>query len=146
MIIAQRAYEVNSKAIQTADEMLSLANKLYLISFATLAAVTFWDNHNALMITLAFLPFIIIGVIPSNLLGPLCVNFMPQAKAKVSAVLQGARLLFASLSLQIAGYFYQGSFRNIGIIILTFILLMIITQFFVLRNRELMAFAISDQT
>ncbi len=104
-------------------KMLSLANKLYLISFATLAAVTFWDNYNALMITLAFLPFILIGVIPSNLLGPLCLNFMPQAKAKVSAVLQGSRLLFASLSLQIAGYFYQGTFRNIGIIILIFILL-----------------------
>ena len=28
MIIAQRAYEVNSKAIQTADEMLSLANNM----------------------------------------------------------------------------------------------------------------------
>jgi flagellar basal-body rod protein FlgG len=28
MIIAQRAYEVNSKAIQTADEILQLANNV----------------------------------------------------------------------------------------------------------------------
>jgi flagellar basal-body rod protein FlgG len=28
MIIAQRAYEVNSKALQTADDMLSIANNL----------------------------------------------------------------------------------------------------------------------
>jgi flagellar basal-body rod protein FlgG len=28
MIIAQRAYEINSKAIQTADDMSSLANNL----------------------------------------------------------------------------------------------------------------------
>ncbi len=28
MIVAQRAYEVNSKAIQTADEMLNIANNL----------------------------------------------------------------------------------------------------------------------
>jgi flagellar basal-body rod protein FlgG len=28
MIIAQRAYEVNSKAIQTSDEMLAAANNL----------------------------------------------------------------------------------------------------------------------
>ena len=28
LIVAQRAYEVNSKAIQTADEMLSIANNL----------------------------------------------------------------------------------------------------------------------
>jgi flagellar basal-body rod protein FlgG len=28
MIVAQRAYEVNSKAIQTADNMLQMANNL----------------------------------------------------------------------------------------------------------------------
>jgi len=28
MIIAQRAYEINSKAIQTSDEMSSIANNL----------------------------------------------------------------------------------------------------------------------
>jgi flagellar basal-body rod protein FlgG len=28
LIVAQRAYEINSKAIQTADEMLSIANNL----------------------------------------------------------------------------------------------------------------------
>jgi flagellar basal-body rod protein FlgG len=28
MIIAQRAYEVNSKAIQTSDEMLQTANQI----------------------------------------------------------------------------------------------------------------------
>jgi flagellar basal-body rod protein FlgG len=29
MIVAQRAYEVNSKSIQVADEMLSMANSLH---------------------------------------------------------------------------------------------------------------------
>jgi len=28
MILAQRAYEVNSKAVQTADEMMQLSNNL----------------------------------------------------------------------------------------------------------------------
>ncbi|MCM8827579.1 MAG: flagellar basal body rod protein FlgG, partial [Candidatus Omnitrophica bacterium] len=28
MIIAQRAYEVNSRAVQTSDDMLSIANNL----------------------------------------------------------------------------------------------------------------------
>ena len=46
---------------------------------------------------------------------------MPQAKGRVSAIIQGGRLIFAALSLQIAGYFYQGSFQNIGIIITGFI-------------------------
>lgn len=63
---------------------------------------------------------------------------MPNAKAKVSAILQGSQLLFVALSLQIAGYFYQGSFRNTGIIISIFILMIIVTQFFVIRNPALM--------
>jgi len=28
MIVAQRAYEINSKAVQSADEMLNIANNL----------------------------------------------------------------------------------------------------------------------
>ncbi|MFN7097816.1 MAG: MFS transporter, partial [Gammaproteobacteria bacterium] len=121
--------------------MLNLASKIYIVSFLSLVFITFLDSHNPFLITCAFIPFIISQIIPSNLLLPVCLNFMPQAKARVSAVLQGSRLIIASLSLQIAGYFYQGSFRNIGIIISLFILMVIVTQFFVVNNRELMTFS-----
>ena len=85
----------------------------------------------------AFLPFIISQIIPSNMLVPLCLNFIPQAKGKISAILQGSRLIFSALCLQLTGYFYQGSFRNIGIIIAGFIFMVVITQFLVIKNREL---------
>jgi len=118
--------------------MMALAGKLYYLSLISVAAVAFLDSHNPLLITLAFLPFIVSQIIPSNMLAPLCLNFIPSAKAKIAAVLQGFRLIFTALSLQLAGYFYQGSFRNIGIIISCFILAVIISQFFVIRNREIM--------
>jgi MFS transporter, DHA1 family, multidrug resistance protein len=102
--------------------------------------VIFLNSSNPLLITLAFLPFIISQIIPSNLLVPLCLNFLPEAKGRVSAILQGSRLIFAALSLRLAGYFYQKSFQNIGIIISIFILMVIISQFFVIRNREIMNF------
>jgi DHA1 family bicyclomycin/chloramphenicol resistance-like MFS transporter len=119
-------------------KMLYVASKIYIVSLLSIAAVTFLGSANPLWITLAFIPFIISQIIPSNMLVPLCLNFLPQAKAKVSAILQGSQLIFSALSLQLAGYFYQGSFRSVGVIISIFILMVIITQFFVFKNRELM--------
>ncbi len=122
------------------NRMLATSSKIYIVSLASVAWATFLDSHNPLAITLAFIPFIVSQIIPSNMLVPLCLNFMPQAKAKVSAILQGSRLIFAALSLQLAGLFYQGSFQNIGIIISSFILAVIISQFFVINNHEIMSF------
>jgi MFS transporter, DHA1 family, multidrug resistance protein len=62
---------------------------------------------------------------------------MPQAKAKVSALIQGARLVLTAFSLQLTGYFYQGSFAEIGIVLMVFILASIITLFFVIHHRGL---------
>lgn len=119
-------------------KMLNIANRIYFISFICIAFITYIDSLNPLYITLAFIPFIISQIIPSNMLYPLCLNYIPEAKGKVAAILQGGRLVFASLSLQIAGYFYQGTFQNIGIIISIFIMLVITTMYFVMNNRELM--------
>jgi DHA1 family bicyclomycin/chloramphenicol resistance-like MFS transporter len=100
--------------------------------------IIFLNSHNPLYVTLAFMPFIISQIISSSLLFPLCLNFIPEAKAKVAAILQGGRLVFSALSLQVAGYLYQGTFRNIGIIISIFILLVIITMYYLRKNHELM--------
>ncbi len=100
-----------------------------------------WHGESPLWITLGFLPFIVSQIIPGNLLGPVCLNFIPQAKAKVSAVLQGSRLIFASLGLQIAGYFYQGTFTLLGVMLVGLIAMVAITHFFVLKNAELMNFS-----
>jgi len=119
-------------------KMLYVSNKIYIASLIIIAFISFLNSTSPLMITLAFLPFIISQIIPSNMLVPLCLNFIPEAKSRVSAILQGSRLVFASLGLQLAGYFYQGSFRNIGMIISGFIVMVIITQFFVIKNHALM--------
>jgi len=121
------------------QKMLQVASQIYIISLISIILVSLLDSAKPLLITLAFLPFIISQIIPSTILVPLCLNFIPQAKGKVSAILQGSRLIFSALSLQIAGYFYQGNFRNIGIIIVIFIVLAFITHCLVIKNRALMA-------
>lgn len=119
-------------------KMLLVSNQVFIMSFIILGLVTVLENPSALLITLAFLPFIIAGIIPGTILYPLCLNLMPQAKGRINAILQGGRLIFSALCLQIAGYFYEGTFRNIGIIIGIFIFLIVITLFFVIKNREIM--------
>lgn len=119
-------------------KLLYVATQIFIVSLICIAVVTFLDSVNPLFITLAFLIFVVGQIIPSNLLYPLCLNFMPQVKGRVSAVIQGGRLIFTALSLQLAGYFYQGSFRNIGVIVISFIFIGIIALLFVIKNSELM--------
>jgi len=119
-------------------KMLNVSMQILMISLAIITVVTFVDSKNPLIITLAFLPFIISQIIPSVILYPLSLNFLPHAKARVSAIIQGARLILTAFGLQIAGYFYQKSFQSIGIVLICFIIVAVITLFFVINNNELM--------
>ena len=82
------------------------------------------------------MPFVIGQIVPSNVLYPLYLNLMPEAKGRLTAVIQGGRLIIASCALQVAGYFYQGTFFNIGIIISSVIFVGIIAMVFVIKKWE----------
>lgn len=115
-------------------KLLAIANKIFILSFITIMLVTFKYYSSPLLITLAFLPFVIGQIIPSNILYPLYLNLMPDAKGRLTALIQGGRLIFASIGLQIAGYFYAGSFYNVGIVVGCVVLMGIITMLFVMRE------------
>lgn len=119
------------------EKVLQLAGIIYIISFISIGFVTLINSFNPLIITIAFLPFIISQIIPSNILVPICMNFIPHSKGRISAVLQGSQLVFSAMSVGLAGYFYQGSFQNIGIIISIFIILSTITHFMVIKNSTI---------
>jgi DHA1 family bicyclomycin/chloramphenicol resistance-like MFS transporter len=112
--------------------MVMLVSSLIILTIATLV-----NTSNPLMITLAFLPFIISQIIPSVILYPRALNFLPHAKARVSAIIQGARLILTSVGLQLAGYFYQGTFQNIGIVLIVYAVVAVVTLFFVINDKEL---------
>ena len=115
-------------------KLLYITNYIFIISLISIYTVIISKSTNPLLITLAFLPFIIGQIIPTTLLHPLCLNFMPQAKGRVAATIQGSRLILTAIWLQVAGYCYQGSFRNIGIIMSLLIFIAIITLFYVIKN------------
>lgn len=119
---------------------LYLTNQIFILSLLSMTWVTWVNSTNPLLITIAFIPFVIGQIIPSTILYPICLNFVPKAKGRISAVLGGSRLILCALSLQLAGFIYQGSFQSIGIIILPFILLSVITLFQVTNNEEIIKF------
>lgn len=72
-----------------------------------------------------------------RLLVPICMNFIPHAKGKISTVLQGSQLIFSALSVALAGHFYQGSFQSIGIIISILLLWRLLFIFWLSRITTL---------
>lgn len=118
--------------------MLHMGNGIFFLSFLMMMALILVDTKNPFLITLAMLIFVIGQIIPGAILTPIALNFMPHAKARVSAVLQGGRLILTSVALQGASLFYTDSFQSVGWIIAGYILLTVILLFFVIKNKTLM--------
>lgn len=54
-------------------------------------------------------------VFPINILYPMSLESVPDAKGRIAAVIQAGRLLLTSASLQVVSYFYMGTFFSIGL-------------------------------
>lgn len=118
-------------------KLLIFSNYIFIISLTSILLVTGCNGHNPLLITMAFIPFIIGQVMPGNILYPLYLNLMPKAKGRLTSLIQGGRLIFASIGLQIAGIWYDGTFHPIGIIVSSVILLSIIAMIYVIKQWNL---------
>lgn len=119
--------------------MLKTGNAIFSISFICIVALILTNTTSALLITLSMILFVIAQIIPGAILTPLALNFKPNAKARVSALLQAGRLLLSAFSIQTAGLFYTGHFRPIGIIIGIYLFSTIILLTVVIRNKQLMS-------
>src|SRR3990167_595662 len=118
--------------------MLNLGNGVFFLSFLMMTALILVDTKSPFLITLAMLIFVIGQIIPGAILTPLALNFMPHAKARISAILQGGRLILTSVALQGASLFYADSFQSVGWIIAGYIFLTVILLFYVIKNKTLM--------
>jgi DHA1 family bicyclomycin/chloramphenicol resistance-like MFS transporter len=118
-------------------KMLYISAQISIIGLIIIAVVTLLNIKNPLIITLAYLPFNTALIIPSTILYPICLSYLPEAKGRISAVLQGSRLIVATICLELAAYFYNGSFQNIGIILSLLITLAVITMFMVIKNLKI---------
>jgi len=86
-------------------------------------SLVLFDVQNPLTITLVLLLLAAGAAFPINILWPLAINVMPNAKGRMTALLISSRLIITSCSLQIVGYLYRGSFFEVGIIMLSTLVL-----------------------
>ncbi|MBS0185420.1 MAG: MFS transporter [Proteobacteria bacterium] len=119
-------------------KMLSLSNSILILSFVLVMGLVVLNSTSPLMITFCLLIMIVGQILPVTLLYPLSLNLMPEAKGRISGVLQGFKLILCAISLQFMGYFYNGSFRNIGLMLSVFIFLSIVTLGWIIKNKKLM--------
>jgi len=116
---------------------LVLGLGLFIASLLAIVYASYIGFRSPWIITAAMLIFVIAEIIPSVIIYSLCLNYLPEDKAKVVAVQQGGRLIFVSIVLQITGYFYHGSFALTGSIIALFILGIIMTQIMIMSNKNI---------
>ena len=85
---------------------------LYIIASTTLIV---FDVRNPAWITGVLTLASIGALFPINMLYPLMLETMPEAKGRISSIQVGGRLLVAAFAIQGVSYVYTGSFRPLGI-------------------------------
>lgn len=99
---------------------------LFLYIFCALGLVI-WDIRDPKIITGVLLLSSFGALFPINTLYPLMLESLPEAKGRISAVQVGGRLILAAIAIQVVSYFYDDSFRPVGIAMI----LMYLTAFLV---------------
>lgn len=75
-----------------------------------------------LIITLTTILMSAAAVFPLNILWPLCVDSIPGAKGKITALSVASRLILTSITVQITSFLYDGSYFYIGLVIILAVL------------------------
>jgi len=98
--------------------------------------VIFNINH-PMAITGVFIIESIGMVFPCNLIWPLALESIPKAKGKISAVCNGLRMLLTALFIQLASYYYTGTFLPLGIVVIINMVLALIGLWILFRIDQL---------
>ncbi|WP_375332181.1 MFS transporter [Candidatus Tisiphia endosymbiont of Temnostethus pusillus] len=90
---------------------------LALVAFIIAAIVlVICKTNDPLTITIVT-QLVAIGMIfPCNILWPLAIEIIPNAKGRITAILVSGRLIVTALCLQLVSYFYQGTFKPLAIV------------------------------
>lgn len=85
----------------------------------------------------AVMQFLVIGTIfPINIMWPLALEAVPGAKSRLAAVFISLRLLTTATTIQVVIYFYQGSFKPLGIAMLFTLILSFLCFYFLLKKEN----------
>ena len=88
---------------------------LFVVFLAATTILIALDVRNPITITLVCLIISVANVFPINILWPLSLEAVKNAKGRIAAIHMSSRLLVTAVSVQIVSYFYNGSFIQLGI-------------------------------
>lgn len=87
-----------------------------MIAFVTMMPILILFNVKDPMIITSVMLFQSAGIIlPINILWPLMLDCVPNAKGRLAAVFTASRLIVTALSIQLASYFYDGTLKSLGL-------------------------------
>jgi len=151
--ISLKAFGFYQGAISIAFALMSLSSSYLLVRFGTkkcflagvalivtfiicMIAFILCDINNAVLITLA-LQLLAMGVVfPVNILYPISLEIVPNAKGRMAALLNATKWILVSIGIQITSYFYQHRFREIGIALITPLLLSLVSLYFLYTTDQ----------
>lgn len=81
-------------------------------------ALLIFKVNNPIIVTLVGMVQAVGIIFPINLLWPLALQIHPEAKGRATAILGGMRLMTSALGVQLASYFYDGTFLSTGLCML----------------------------
>jgi len=88
---------------------------LVIFTIFTLLLIIF-NINDPVIITLVLQLEAIGVVLPINILWPLSLHAIPNAKGRLTAIMTTSRLIITSIGLQVVGWLYNGIFAHIGLI------------------------------
>jgi DHA1 family bicyclomycin/chloramphenicol resistance-like MFS transporter len=100
---------------------LKFSSRLLLSSVILTIIATIFNVQTPIFITFIMLIISIANIIPVNVLWPIAIDIIPEAKGRVTAYVTSSRLIFTAISVQIAGYFHNGTFIPLGIMMSIFL-------------------------
>ncbi len=114
------------------------------IFFTLTMLITIFTIKDPLLITITML-FQAVGMsYPINILWPLAMNSVEDAKGKIGAILVSLRLILSAIAIELASYFYNGSFLTIGITICLTLVVSTVTCYMLFKEYKVLQLSHSN--
>jgi DHA1 family bicyclomycin/chloramphenicol resistance-like MFS transporter len=94
-----------------------LAVILITILAVVIGIIALWDIRSPLLITVLMCLFAMPMVIPVNIIYPLSLDIIPDAKSRAAALINVARLVGSAICIEFISYIYDGRFIQLGLLI-----------------------------
>ena len=102
---------------------------MFILFLILCMTIIIMQIKNPVIITFTMVILAIAELPSSNILYPLMFDTLPEAKAKTSAILNALRMSSIAFGVQLVGYFYDGTFRVLGIVLCVAVSVMILCMY-----------------